>query len=122
MATLEEKEKTEKTRAEFDYEDKHYVLEYTAASLKKMEDRGFDASLMESRTIQYPEEIFCGAFIANHDDVPYEKRMEIFHELANEAENGTDADNIINVFTLMVGEAVAEIRSHKGNVKWKVKR
>ena len=119
MATDKKNEKTEKTTVSFEYEGKPYKLEYTAASLKKLEDRGFDASLMESRTIQYPEEIFCGAFIANHDDVPYKKRMEIYHELSGTADGG---EEIISVFTIMVAEAIAEIRSHRGNVKWKVSR
>ena len=122
MNTDKENKKINKTVVEFEYEGKPYKLEYTAASLKTLEDRGFDASLMESRTIQYPEEIFCGAFIANHDDVPYNKRMEIFKEFANTAEDGGDADDIISVFTVMVAEAVAEIRSHRGNVKWRVTR
>lgn len=119
MATDKNNEKTERTTASFEYEGKTYKLEYTAASLKKLEDRGFDVSMMEQRTIQYPEEIFCGAFIANHDDVPYEKRMEIFREISAVSDDGED---IINVFTLMVAEAIAEIRSHRGNVKWKVNK
>lgn len=120
MATDKKNEnKTTKTTVEFEYEGKEYKLEYTAASLKKMEERGFDILACENKPLQYPEEIFCGAFIANHDSVPYDKRMEIYHELGETAEEG---ENILEIFNLMVVEAVNEIRTHKGNVKWKVKK
>jgi hypothetical protein len=111
--------KTEKTRIEFDWEGKHYVLEYTADSIKKMEKRGFDISKIDERLLSLAETLFCGAFIANHDDVNEIKRREIFKELSASDEDGHGIEDAI---AEMFREAVEEMQSHRGNVKWRMTR
>ena len=124
--------KTKKTRIEFEYEDKSYVLEYTADSLRKMEARGFDINKSDEKMLTLAETLFCGAFIANHDDVKMAKRKEIYKELCAacenpEADETADEDEanitkgkIERVVMLMFKEACEELRSHKGNVKWRI--
>lgn len=109
--------KTAKTKIKFEYEGKKYTLEYTADSLKKLEKRGFDFFNAESRLIGAGEDLFAGAFIANHDDVPEAKRLEIYHEFTDAAESGEGLDEAI---ITMLNEAITEIRSHRGNVKWTI--
>lgn len=112
--------KNEKTKITFEYDGDEYTLEYTADSLKKMQDRGFNFNDMNSRLLTAPEELFDGAFIANHKNVSRKKREEIFRELVGENEDGED---LFEVLAEMVNEAIDEIMNpHKGNVKWVVQR
>lgn len=109
--------RTNKTRIKFEYEGKKYTLEYTAASAKKFEERGFDFFNAENRLLGASEDVFAGTFIENHDDVPMGKRLEIYHEFAAEDEAGQNIDEAVMV---MLNEAITELRSHRGNVKWAV--
>lgn len=111
--------KTEKSKMEFDWEGKHYILEYTADSIKKMEARGFNIAKIDERLLSLAETLFCGAFIANHDEVKEIKRREIFKELSALNEDGISIeDGIAEMFK----EAVEEMQSHRGNVKWRMTR
>lgn len=109
--------KTQKTKIKFEYEGKKYTLEYTAASAKALEQRGFDFFNAEKRLLGASEDVFAGAFIANHDDVPMDKRLEIYHEFSEASEGGEGIDEAV---ISMLNEAILELRSHKGNVKWTV--
>ena len=66
--------KSEKTKIVFDYNGKHYTLEYTANSLKKLERQGVNFSKLDDMIFTAPETLFRGAFIANH---PAEDRATI---------------------------------------------
>lgn len=119
--------KNEKTKIEFDYEDKHYVLELTADSLKKMERNGFNFRDLENKAVTSTEDIFCGLFIANHSDVSKAKRMEIYNALVRNAdgeENEDDEDGLSVVMAEMFTEAIEEIRNRgkSGNIKWRVNK
>ena len=109
--------KTNKTRISFMYEGKKYTLEYTADSLKRLNKEGFDFANAEAQILSVPEDMFAGAFIANHNDVPQKKRIEIYHELCEASEDGSEIDKVV---AAMMSEAMTELRSHKGNVKWTV--
>ena len=115
-------EKTARTTMDFEYEGKPYSLYYTADTISKMEERGYNFANTEARLLSYPTALFIGAFIANHDDVPEEKRIEIFHELCAKESEDESALDIATILSAMAIEGIAEIRSHKGNVKWKVNR
>ena len=110
--------KIAKTKIEFEYEGVDYTLEFTAASLKEMEERGFDFAHMDTKALTAAEELFCGAFIANHRTTPRATREKIYHEFAESAE---DEDiKIADVLGQMLTEALEELTQHKGNIKWKV--
>lgn len=109
--------KQEKTRIKFDYNGKSYTLEFTADSLRRMQNSGFNFGDLESQAVTVGEELFAGAFIANHQSVPHRKRVEIYHELCEES---ADGDTITEILVAMVNEAFEEINQHKGNVKWEV--
>ena len=107
-----------KTKIEFTRENKDYTLEFTADSLKKMEKRGVNFSTIQDNVVNAPTELFSGLFIEHHDDVPEDLRVEIFHELT-EVEDG---EALETVMVDMLGEAIEELRQHKGNVKWRVRK
>lgn len=112
--------KTKKSRIEFEYEGKAYTLEYTADSLRKMQERGFDVSTAENKLLTLAEDLFCGAFIANHDDTDIQLRREIFKEFSYTAENDDTGTKIEAAIMAMFKEACEELRSHRGNVKWRI--
>jgi hypothetical protein len=111
--------KTEKTKIEFDWNGKHIVLEYTADSLRKMEKRGFDVSEADKRLLSLGEDLFCGAFIENHDDIKEKERRELYKEISASDEDGNEIDAAL---AEMFSEAIEEIQSHRGNVKWRMTR
>ena len=109
--------KDTKTRITFEYEGTPYTLEFTASSLKKMEQSGFKFGKIDEIILTAPEELFCGAFLANHPFVPKRKRIEIYNELTAEDENGNSLNDMIGD---MLAEAINEMNTHQGNVKWTV--
>jgi len=123
-------EKSNKTRIEFDYEGKHYVLEYTAASLKKMERNGVKFSKLDDMIFTAPEVLFEGAFYANHPNTDKKKIREIYRSLKRTAddeepeydEDGKEIDSLASVLGAMIQEAVEEWSNRQGNSSWKVTR
>lgn len=119
-----------KTRIEFDYNGKHYVLEYTAASLKKMERSGVKFSKLDEMVFSAPEILFRGAFYANHPSESPVTIHEIFNALKRTAddqeprydEDGNEVDELVAALGSMLEEAINEWNGRSGNSGWKVTR
>lgn len=111
--------KTAKTKIEFEWDGKKIVLEYTADSIRKMEERGFDIGFVDKRLITLGETLFCGAFIANHDDIEESVRRELYNEFAASSDDETSVQ-IDDALSNMFEEALTEMQSHRGNVKWRM--
>lgn len=119
-----------KTKIEFDYNGKHYVLEYTAASLKKMERSGVKFSKLDDMVFSAPEILFRGAFYANHPTESPVTIHEIYKALKRTAddeepkydEDGNEVDALIVALGSMIEEAVNEWNGRSGNSGWKVTR
>lgn len=50
----------------FDYNGKHYCLEYTPESVKQMEANGFNINDLGDKPATRIEQLWAGAFLANH--------------------------------------------------------
>lgn len=119
-----------KTKIEFDYAGKHYVLEYTAASLKKMERSGVKFSKLDEMVFSAPEILFRGAFYANHPSENPVTIHEIYKALKRTAddeepkydEDGNEVDELISAIGSMLEEAINEWKGRSGNSGWKVTR
>ena len=120
----------ERTRIEFDYKDKHYILEYTAASIKKMEADGVHFGSMEDRFFTNTEKLFYGAFLEHHPTVSKKTAKEIYKALSKTAEDeepeldddGNPVDGLSRILAEMLNEAMEEMLDRGGNVSWKVVR
>lgn len=122
--------KTEKTKIEFDFEGDHYILEYTARSLKKLERSGVKISKLDEMIFSAPEILFKGAFFANHPNVADKTVTKIYNALkrSNEGaeveldEDGREVDALANCLAEMLKEAVDELtgRGEQGNISWKI--
>lgn len=108
-----------KTKVEFTYDNTDYTLEFTADSLRKMEREGFNFRTAEDRLVTVNEDIFCGAFIEHHNNVPKAKRLEIYKQLEEMSDGENNIDDVIGQ---MMSEAVDELRTHTGNVSWRVRK
>jgi hypothetical protein len=115
--------KDKRTEIVFDYDGMTYRLAYTPASIKKMEESGFDFAKMGERLLSTPEEIFKGALLAYHSGMRDEKAHEIYMALARSQDGGeSDNDELMNALGDMLTEAIEEItsRGKTGNVKWRL--
>ena len=111
--------KNRKTKLRIPYDGTEYVLEFTPDSLKQMERNGFNFAKMNDYILTAPEELFYGAFIANHKRVPQATRKEIWDNVCEQDENGAYLTDIIGE---MISEAINELNTHQGNVTWSVER
>ena len=107
-----------KTRIQFNYKGTDYTLEYTASSIKQMERNGFKFGKMDEIILTAPVELFVGAFIANHRSTPRKLREGIFEQLNGTSEDG--GEELTEILGTMLSEAIEELNSHQGNVKWSV--
>ena len=104
-----------KTKIEFTYEGKEYTLEYTAETLKKLERSGFNFDNIGSHVLTATEDIFYGAFEANHKKTSFTVRKEIWEDISSEDEGGEELSEVL--FT-MIREAMEALKP-QGNTKWK---
>lgn len=119
-----------KTKIELNFRGKDYVLEYTAASLKKMERGGVKFSKLDDMVFSAPEILFRGAFYANHPNESTATIHEIFKALKRTAddeepqydEDGNEVDALMTVIGSMIEEAINEWKGRSGNSGWKVTR
>lgn len=122
--------RSERTKIEFDYGNKHYCLFYTANSLKKLERSGVKFNKLEDMIFTAPEVLFRGAFYANHPTESERTIKEIYQALKRTADetqpeyddDGQEVDLLAQTLAEMIAEAVEEFtgRGEKGNVSWKV--
>lgn len=114
-----------KSKIEFDYNGTHYVLEHTAASLKKAEKIGLvQFGKIDEQLLVATENMFYSLFICNHPTTPMSVRREIYNALARTTDGmeDTEDDALADAVATIVNEAVDEItgRGKKGNLNWKV--
>lgn len=118
--------KNEKTRIGFNYEGKDYVLEYTAASLKRAERKGMNIAKLSESICNAPEELFLNAFEANHPMVSVRDRKAMYQMLRLNLdddpkydENGKIRDELTETLSSMISEAIEEISNRQGKLEWK---
>ena len=122
--------KSERTKIEFDYNNKHYCLMYTANSLKRLEKAGINFNKLQDMVFTAPEALFRGSFYANHPTESEKTIHEIYLALKRTAEDATpeydDDGSEVDLLTQTLGDMIAEAvdeftgRGAKGNVNWKV--
>ena len=98
------------------YDGVDYTLEYTVASVRKMERDGFDFTHMEKNIVNIGFDLFRGAFIARHNYVPEKLRDEIYLAVKNENEQG---QSLIECLAEMLKDELEFITNKPmGNVNW----
>ena len=105
----------ERKKIKFTVDGVDYTLEYTVASVRKMEKDGFDFAHMDKAIINMPYDLFRGAFIANHNYVPLAERDRLYELLATE----NDGKNLLACLADMLKDELEWIvNKPQGNVSW----
>lgn len=96
----------------FTYKDKEYTLEFTRASIQKLEARDFDITEVKRKPVTYLPLIFAGAFLAHHPYVKKEVVDEIFEQIS-------DKDSLFSKLAEMYNEPIQAMTDGEGNLDWK---
>ena len=108
----------ERKKIVFSIDGVDYTLEYTVASVRKMERDGFNFAKMEDNVINLPYDLARGAFIAHHNYVPADERDRIYEKLVSENESG---QSLLNELANMLKDELEWINSKpSGNVAWRM--
>lgn len=98
----------------FDYLDKHYCLEYTPESIKQMEASGFNINDIGDRPATRIEQLWAGAFLANHKRVSTTVIKDLYSKMG-------DKEGLLKNLTEMYNNALSYLmpdEDESGNVKW----
>lgn len=99
----------------FDYNGKHYCLEYTRDTVKLMEASGFNLNDMGDKPATRIEQLWAGAFLANHRKVS----NSVVHELYGKMK---DKETLLQKLTEMYNNTLnylmPDAEDDEGNVEW----
>jgi len=100
---------------EFDYDGKHYCLEYTPDTIKTMENHGFNISEIGDKPATRIEQLWTGAFLANHRKAAGDGiAMKIFGKMKNR-------EALLRKLTEMYNNTLEYLlpdEDDEGNVEW----
>lgn len=98
----------------FEYNDKHYCLEYTPESIKTMEAAGFNINEIGDKPATRIEQLWRGAFLANHRRVSDTVVKELYHKMK-------DKEALLKKLSEMYNNALEYLlpdEDDEGNVEW----
>lgn len=107
-------------KIEFDYNDKHYCLEYTPDSLARMESAGFVIDEVFTKPNLRIPQLWDGAFIAHESRVSNNIKKAIYKEFKSK--------KLIEALYQMYNNVTAQLvpdldddntEDNEGNVKWR---
>ena len=99
---------------EFEYNDKHYCLEYTPDSIKQMEASGFNINEIGDKPATRIEQLWAGAFLANHRKVSSTVIKELYDKMK-------DKEKLLQKLTEMYNATLTYLmpdEDDEGNVEW----
>ena len=104
-------------KIEFDYEGKHYTLEYNRNSVALMERQGFVVDEFAKKPMIMLPLAFEGLFYKNHKSESREKIEEIYDKMK-------DKENLMKTIADMLNETYTSLRDEptekEGNISWKI--
>lgn len=100
-------------RIDFDYNGKHYCLEYSRESVKRMEMAGFKPGESGTTPMIELDMLWAGAFYKNHRNTS----SRIIEELLNKMK---DKEKLLEALRIMVAETYNSLmdEDNEGNVEW----
>lgn len=116
---MEAKEAKKPSQINFDYDGKHYCLEYNREAVKRMEAAGFKPGESGSTPLIELDMLWAGAFYKNHRKVSSRVIESILDEIGNQ-------DELLETLRIMVSETYNSLRSDHNddednegkNLKW----
>ena len=100
----------------FDYNGKHYCLEYTPDTVKQMEASGFTLNDMGDKPATRIEQLWAGAFLANNRKTSATVIKELYKKM-------TDKEGLVAALAEMYNNTLNYLIPDKdeddeGNVQW----
>ena len=100
----------------FDYNGKHYCLEYTRDTVKMMEAGGFTINDIGDKPATRIEQLWAGAFLANHRKVSNTVVKELYSKMK-------DKDGLLKKLGEMYNNTMKYLlpdddEDDEGNVEW----
>ncbi len=100
----------------FDYNGKHYCLEYTRDTVKQMEASGFNINDMGDKPATRIEQLWAGAFLANHRKVSNSIIKELYGKMK-------DKEKLLHSLSEMYNNTLSYLlpdaeEDDEGNVDW----
>lgn len=104
-------------KIEFDYDGKHYTLEYNRNSVALIEKQGFCIEEFTKKPMLMLPLAFEGLFYKNHKMVSREIIEKIYDKMQNK-------DILIKTIAEMLSETYTSLQSEptekEGNIEWKI--
>lgn len=94
------------------YQDTEYTLEFTRASIQKLEARGFNITEVKAKPMTYLPLIFAGAFVAHHPYVKQDTVNAIFEKIK-------DKGGLFDKLAEMYNDPLETMLESEGNLDWK---
>ena len=98
----------------FDYNGKHYCLEYTPETIKQMEAVGFNLNDIDAKPATRIEQLWAGAFLANCRNVSNTVIKDLFSKM-------NDREKLLKTLTEMYNNTLEYLlpsEDDSGNVDW----
>ena len=98
----------------FDYDGKHYCLEYSREAVKRMEAAGYNPMSSGNTPLLELDQLWTGAFYKNHRNTT----SRVIEKLLDEIDN---QDELLEALRTMIAETYNTLRSNgenEGKVKW----
>ena len=99
----------------FDYDGKHYCLEYSREAVKRMEAAGFKPSESGTTPLLELDMLWAGAFYKNHRNVSSRVIEKLLDQIGNQ-------EKLLETLRIMVSETYNSLRNddedNEGNLKW----
>ena len=98
----------------FDYNDKHYCLEYTPESIKQMEAAGFSINDFSDKPQTRIEQLWAGAFLAHNRKTSNNVMKELYGKMK-------DKEMLVTTLLEMYNATLSNLmpdEDDEGNVEW----
>lgn len=101
----------------FTHESTEYTLEFTRATVRRMENDGFDVHELLKKPATYVPELFAGAFLSKHRFVKRSVIDEIYSKIGNKRE-------LLSTLIEMYNEPISSLlgsednEGDEGNIDW----
>lgn len=99
----------------FDYNGKHYCLEYTPETIKQMEAAGFSISDYADRPATRTEQLWAGAFLANNRKTSATVIKELYSKMKDKE---TLVTNLVEMYNNTLSYLMSDDEDDEGNVEW----
>lgn len=101
-------------RIDFDYNGKHYCLEYTRESVAQMEAMGFSPSDIDMKPTIRMDQLWSGAFLAHNRNTSENMKKELYEKMKGPALMDALKTMIANHYESLIPE------ENVGEIQWTV--